>query len=123
VHARRLAAADAVAALVHGTGHGNLPTPAEWDLLVNATPEHWSTRLTDLLDGVRPGAIVYDLVSNPPVTPLVQRAHEVGCLAIGGLEMLVAQAEAQAEWWHGTRPTPGLMMAAAAARAKGPTCV
>ncbi len=41
------------------------------------------------------GGIAYDLVYNPPDTKLLQQARLAGAGTIGGLEMLVAQAEEQ----------------------------
>jgi shikimate 5-dehydrogenase len=59
---------------------------------------------------------VYDLIYNPAATRLLRDAAAVGCQTIGGLEMLVAQAREQFEWWTGTRPRPGVMKAAAQQR-------
>ena len=47
---------------------------------------------------------VYDLVYNPPYTRLLEDADRARCRIIGGLDMLVAQAQAQFEWWTGRRP-------------------
>jgi shikimate 5-dehydrogenase len=49
------------------------------------------------------------------MTRLLQDAAAAGCQTIGGIEMLVAQAEAQFEWWTGSVPPPGVMRDAAAA--------
>jgi len=56
--------------------------------------------------------IVYDLVYNPPETRLLAEARTLGCLTIGGIEMLVAQGVAQFELWMGQKPTAGNMHAA-----------
>jgi shikimate 5-dehydrogenase len=61
------------------------------------------------------GEIVFDLVYAPAETPLLKRARAEGCLTIGGIEMLVAQAERQFELWTGQHPPAGLFAAAAAA--------
>jgi shikimate 5-dehydrogenase len=61
------------------------------------------------------GEIVFDLVYTPAETPLLADARAAGCLTIGGLEMLIAQAERQFELWTGQRPPAGLFHAAAAA--------
>jgi len=67
------------------------------------------------------GRIVYDLIYNPPLTRFLKEAAAAGCETIGGLGMLVAQAEDQFEWWTGRRPAAGLMRQAAMARLeKGP---
>ena len=59
------------------------------------------------------GGTVYDLVYNPTTTRLLQDAERAGCRTIGGLEMLVAQACRQFEWWTGVRPSAEVMRQAA----------
>jgi 3-dehydroquinate dehydratase/shikimate dehydrogenase len=39
--------------------------------------------------------VVYDLIYNPPLSRLLERALEAGCKVINGEEMLLAQAQAQ----------------------------
>jgi shikimate 5-dehydrogenase len=46
-------------------------------------------------------------------TRLLKEAAAAGCDVVGGLDMLVAQAEDQSEWWLGRRPPAGLMRDAA----------
>jgi shikimate dehydrogenase len=58
-------------------------------------------------------ALVYDLVYNPPVTPLLAAAREAGAKTLGGLAMLVYQGAAAFELWTGQKPPVGLMMARA----------
>jgi shikimate 5-dehydrogenase len=43
----------------------------------------------------------------------------MGCQTIGGLDMLVAQAQEQFRWWTGSQPPPGLMREAALKRLAG----
>ena len=62
------------------------------------------------------GKLVYDLVYNPPVTRLLREARASGCDTMNGLEMLVAQAQAQFEWWTGQRPDGATMRTAAERR-------
>ena len=57
-----------------------------------------------------------DLVYNPPATRLLREAAAAGCETIGGLEMLVGQAQEQFEWWTGVRPTAEIMSQAALQR-------
>jgi shikimate 5-dehydrogenase len=57
---------------------------------------------------------VYDLVYDPDPTPLMSAAAATGIETIGGIEMLVAQAERQFEIWTGQRPPAGLFREAAA---------
>jgi shikimate 5-dehydrogenase len=65
-------------------------------------------------EGPFDGRLVYDLVYDPDPTELMRLAALKGCAAIGGLEMLVAQAERQFEIWTGERPPAGLFAEAAA---------
>ncbi len=62
---------------------------------------------------------MYDLVYNPPVTRLLRDAAAAGCQTIGGLEMLVAQAQEQFQWWTDVRPPAGVMREAALEAAGG----
>ncbi len=50
-------------------------------------------------------AVVYDLVYNPPETPLMREAVEAGARVYGGLSMLVYQGAVGFETWMG-RPAP-----------------
>ena len=64
----------------------------------------------DPMDGVPlDGEIVFDLVYAPARTPLLVRAAREGCLTIGGIEMLVAQAERQFELWTGISAARGVV--------------
>lgn len=119
IAARRLEQARSVAALTGSAITTWPPAPGSWDVLVNATP------LGTADDGVSPlpadypfhkDGVVYDLVYNPPHTRLLRDAAAAGCRTIGGLEMLVAQAQAQFEWWTGRRPSDRVMREAALAR-------
>jgi 3-dehydroquinate dehydratase/shikimate dehydrogenase len=114
ISARRREAAQAVAELGRGVA-GEFPPPAgSWDVLVNATSAGSVSDPVNPMEGAdMDGEIVFDLVYAPPVTPLLAAAEEAGCLTIGGLEMLVAQAERQFELWTGQRPPQGLFHASA----------
>jgi shikimate 5-dehydrogenase len=91
------------------------PEPGSWDLLVNTTPVGMYPRVneTPLAANLLTGRYVYDLVYNPPATRLVREAAAAGCQALGGLEMLVAQAEEQFQWWRDAKPPKGVMREAA----------
>jgi 3-dehydroquinate dehydratase / shikimate dehydrogenase len=116
VCARQASAAREVAALAGGAAGAWPPRPGSWDVLVNATSSGSRGPVDDPMDGVPlDGEIVFDLVYTPALTPLLERARKEGCLTIGGIEMLVAQAERQFELWTGYRPPAGLFRAAAAA--------
>lgn len=94
------------------------PEPGSWDLLVNCTPIGTYPRVNDtpLPASQLTGRYVYDLVYNPPATRLVRDAAAAGCQALGGLEMLVAQAEEQFQWWTDVKPPKGVMREAATKR-------
>jgi 3-dehydroquinate dehydratase / shikimate dehydrogenase len=112
--ARKEEAARELAQLAHGTVGTWPPRPGSWDVLVNATSCGSLARGGDPMAGVPlDGEIVFDLVYVPSETPLITRARAEGCLTIGGIEMLVAQAERQFELWTGQRPPAGLFRAAA----------
>jgi shikimate dehydrogenase len=118
VCARSIEAAREVAKLASGRAGAWPPRPGSWDVLVNATSCGTEGRDDDPMDGIAlDGEIVFDLVYAPSETPLIRHARDEGCLTIGGIEMLVAQAERQFELWTGQRPPAGLFSAAAAATA------
>ncbi|WP_417718761.1 shikimate dehydrogenase [Salipiger sp.] len=56
------------------------------------------------LDGLRPGALVTDLVYAPLQTRLLRVAAEQGCICVDGLGMLLHQAVPGFERWFGHRP-------------------
>jgi 3-dehydroquinate dehydratase/shikimate dehydrogenase len=120
IAARRPEQAKSVAALTGAAVSSWPPHPATWDLLVNATPVGTAPHSDEspLPSGYlfHSDAIVYDLVYNPPLTRLISEASRAGCRTIGGLDMLVAQAQAQFEWWTGQRPADRVMRDAAMAR-------
>ena len=103
VSARNLKQACEVAELVSGEGVLFPPAPDSWDLLVNTTPVGTfpGAESSPLPGGPFQGDVVYDLVYNPLMTRLRREAEFSGCDTIGGLEMLVAQAVRQFEWWTG----------------------
>ncbi len=97
-----------------GAGAGPL-SPGSWDLLVNATPAGMvpDTGGTPFPEGRFDGRIVYDLVYNPPETRFMREGAAAGCRVIGGLDMLVAQAQRQAAWWTGRTPSAQVLRDAA----------
>jgi len=118
VHARNSARSEPVAAAGAGSVGPWPPAPGSWDLLVNCTPLGMYPRVdaTPLPAASLGAGWVYDLVYNPPATRLLREAAAAGCRTIGGLEMLVSQAEAQFRWWTGQDPAKGVMHEAAAKR-------
>lgn len=61
------------------------------------------------------GASLVDLVYNPPVTRLMERARAAGAWASGGLGMLVHQGALSFEMWTGAKPPLDVMADAARA--------
>jgi 3-dehydroquinate dehydratase / shikimate dehydrogenase len=111
--ARRRDEARNVAALVGVETGAFPPPPGSWDVLVNATSCGSRADTESVMAGVRlDGEIVFDLVYAPAETPLITQASAAGCWTIGGIEMLIAQAERQFETWTGGAPPPGLFRAA-----------
>jgi shikimate dehydrogenase len=68
------------------------------------------------LDGLRPGAVVNDLVYAPLKTPFLAEAEEMGCIPVDGLGMLLHQAVPGFERWFGVRPQVDSATRAAALR-------
>jgi 3-dehydroquinate dehydratase/shikimate dehydrogenase len=114
VYGRNRGKAKDVARLAGGTACAFPVAPNSWDLLVNTTPVGMFPNTEETpFEGAFDGRVVYDLVYNPSETRLLKEAAAAGCQTLGGLDMLVAQAEDQSEWWLGRRPPAGLMKQAA----------
>lgn len=64
-------------------------------------------------DDFAPSTVLYDLIYNPPETPLLARARARGFVAEGGLSMLVAQAQLAIRIWLGVLPPRPQLIAAA----------
>lgn len=106
--ARRREAAERLAAEI-GAEAGTLEDIDrwDWDVLIQATPVgsgELTGRLPVSIRGVRPGAVVLEMVYDPEWTRLAEAARRLGAEVITGVEMLVTQAVRQAEIWTGTRP-------------------
>jgi shikimate dehydrogenase len=65
-------------------------------------------------DQVDPGALAFDLVYNPRVTPFLRLAEQRGLATLGGLGMLVRQAALSLKLWIGVTPPLEVLFAAAA---------
>jgi len=109
VCARRPEAARELADLAGGTVGPFPPAAGSWDLRVNSTPSDGDASTNSPIPGAAlDGALVYELLYVPAITRLMADARAAGCTTIGGLEMLVAQAEKQFEIWTGQAPPGGL---------------
>jgi shikimate dehydrogenase len=78
-----------------------------FDLIVNASPLGMAGQppLDFDLSHVPPGSIVYDIVTHPLDTPLLQAARSAGFRTIDGLSMLIGQAAVAFEKFFG-QPAP-----------------
>jgi shikimate dehydrogenase len=90
----------------------------DFDLIVNATPLGMAGEDPVAGASFRPGQTVVDLIYDPPVTPLVDKARAAGADAWSGLGMLVHQAVASFSIWTGRQP-PVEAMSAVAVHALG----
>lgn len=118
ISARRADRAAVVARLAGGTVGAWPVEPGSWDVLINTTPVGTAPRVHDtpFASDAFTGRLVYDLVYNPPETRLLREASAAGLRTLGGLDMLVEQAQRQFEWWTGVRPSARVMRDAALAR-------
>ena len=88
------------------------------DLLVNCTtmgmkhgPDEAGSPIA--AEYISSSALVYDLVYNPPETPLLRAAARAGAATLGGLPMLVYQGAASFEYWTGQVAPVEVMLRAA----------
>ena len=77
-----------------------------FDLIVNASPLGMAGQppLAVDLSHAPPGSVVYDVVTHPADTPLLQAAREAGFRTIDGLSMLIGQAAVAFEKFFGEPP-------------------
>ena len=87
---------------------------------MNATPIGMKGYMADQmplergdLDKISPDTLVYDIVYNPVKTVLITEAQKRGLRTVGGLDMLIYQAERAIEIWTGKKPDTKLMKIAA----------
>ncbi|MBI2166534.1 MAG: shikimate dehydrogenase [Chloroflexi bacterium] len=91
---------------------------AQADLIVNCTtlgmkhgPGEGETPMT--ADLIPVSALVYDIVYNPPETPLLREAKKAGARTLGGLPMLVYQGAEAFRLWTGRQAPLEVMFEAA----------
>jgi shikimate dehydrogenase len=88
---------------------GELPIPADVDVLVNATSiglGDAAARVPVAVHTFRPGLVVADVIPNPPRTRFLAEAQAAGCTTLDGLGMLVGQGVLGVGYWTGQdRPT------------------
>ena len=88
---------------------------ARCDLLVNCTTlgmrQSWGEEVSPIpAEYIPPSALVYDLVYNPPETPLLREAARAGAATLGGLPMLVYQGASSFELWTGKEAPVEVML-------------
>ncbi len=88
------------------------------DLLINSTsvgmlhgPAEDSSPVPD--GAISSESVVYDMVYNPPDTPLLKAAENAGARVVGGLPMLVYQGAAAWSRWTGKEAPADVMFKAA----------
>lgn len=99
----------------------NIRSLEHTSIIVNATPIGMKGFMADQmplervdLDKLNPEkTIVYDIVYNPVKTILIQEAQKRGLKTIGGLDMLIYQAERAIKIWTGQSPDTKIMKIAA----------
>lgn len=84
------------------------------DLIVHATPVGMHAGDSSLLppEAFRKGQIVFDLIYNPAVTPLLATARAAGARTANGLGMLLHQGARAFHLWTGRKPPVAAMRAA-----------
>jgi shikimate dehydrogenase len=94
---------------------GSARTLAGCDLIVHCTtigmkdsPQEGQSPLR--LEVIPKDVLVYDVVYNPSLTPLLRLAQEAGANTLGGLPMLVYQGAASFELWLGTEAPVDIML-------------
>jgi shikimate dehydrogenase len=86
----------------------------ESELIVNCTSAGLHEGESPIPDELVPeGAMLYDLIYNPPVTRLMRVVMDRGGRAVNGLGMLVRQAAAAFHIWTGLEPPLDVMFEAA----------
>ncbi len=97
---------------------GDVVIPDGTDILMNAThlgsapgleevPLHWP--------GIAPETVVVDVITNPRLTPFLQRARRRGCAVVDGVEMLVQLAKQIFDAWTGIASAEAVFQDAVAA--------
>ena len=119
VAARRLDQAEPVASVAHTVASAALrwedalTSLDRYEIVVNATPLGMNGESMVGSGLLGPSHVVFDLVYDPPSTPLTEIARHGGARAWSGLGMLVHQAAASFRIWTGSEPPVEAMSAAA----------
>jgi len=83
----------------------NFAVPIETEILVNATTVGMHGNSDSVLDiyfdSLKSSMVVADVIINPPLTDLLNRANQIGCKTIDGLGMVVNQGVLAIKYWTG----------------------
>ena len=91
---------------------GDYKVPTDTDVIINGTSiglYDAEARIAVDIATLRPGAVVADVVFNPPRTRLLRDAEARGCTVLDGLGMLVNQAIVGVQFWTGIVPDAEVM--------------
>ena len=92
---------------------GDYAVPANAQIVVNATSiglfPDLEARLPVVVESLRPGMVVADVIVNPPRTRLVRDAEARGCVVLDGLGMVVNQGVICVKYWTGVDVDAGAM--------------
>ena len=98
----------------------NIRSLADSAIVVNATPIGMKGYMADEmplepkdLDCLTSNTLIYDIVYNPIKTILIKEAEKRGLRTVGGLDMLIYQAQRAIEIWTGQTPDFNIMKLAA----------
>ena len=98
----------------------NIQSLKDTSIVINATPIGMKGFMANEmplepkdLDELSKDVIIYDIVYNPVKTILIKEAQKRGLRTIGGLDMLIYQAQRAIEIWTGKTPDVNLMKIAA----------
>lgn len=98
----------------------NIRSLADTSMIVNATPIGMKGFMADQmpiemrdLDSLSHDTVIYDIVYNPVKTILISEAQKRGLRTIGGLDMLIYQAQKAINIWTGATPDFNVMKIAA----------
>ena len=98
----------------------NIRTLSDTAMIVNATPIGMKGYMADQmplefsdLDMLSNDTVIYDIVYNPVKTVLINEAQKRGLKTIGGLDMLIYQAQKAINIWTGKIPDFNIMKIAA----------
>ncbi len=84
----------------------------KFDLVVNATPlgmKGFPEKLPVPVEVLKSKPIVFDMIYNPPETPLIKKAASYGCRTVSGVDMLVHQGAKAFEIFTGRKAPVDVM--------------